>query len=389
MFLQATEGGGVQRLNQHRSPLQSAASERLSSLFPPLGGWTRAALLHGFVEDPVPTNDLADEVDEICRQRLASLLLGFLSRHSVQTTDEILTKLRESSFSWSSHSHFVLRNADTAIRAFESAGIRFSVSKGPGIARTYPSMMHRPFSDLDVLVRRVDFDAAHEVLAGLGFAEAAGSRQPWPYFDRWCREGINLKAEPGGSIDLHHHVPPWFWSRAMLTDDLVWRAEPLTFHGVDIPCLTPEDNLLVAALHVVSDRNHPGATLMVWRDLLQLASVSAVSVAASRARAAGLSGWMSAVLRALPIDVRPNLLIDALSAYPQRVRAPWRVLAVLSPQALRLGSKASQVARLPLANGLAYAGGMMLPAKEFVTDKFPDERAPYRKWWAGTFGDSR
>ena len=377
----APTSGSVQ--NRPGAVLQRRALARFTTLFPEIGPWTEAALWHGVHPVPIPDAPLSDELNTICDQRLAPLMLGYLKKTGAECTDADRDVLQTSAYLWSSRTHQVLKSGQPLLDSLRRAGIQCVVSKGPGIAATYNSFQERPFSDIDILVARADFKAATIVAKSHGFTELRDSRQPWPYFDRWCREGVNMKTDDGASIDLHHHVPPWFWSRDFLTDDLVPRGWPRAIRGAEIPCLSNEDNLLLAALHVVSDRNHPGATLMVWRDVVQLSAACPSSIAGSQARAAGLACWLLAVLQALPEGLRPQPLIDDLLKYPSELKAPWRVAALLSDPAAKLGVKATQVLRLPLANGLAYAGGMLLPRKAFLVDEYPESRGGrYRRWWS-------
>ncbi len=359
------------------------AAARLAGLFPDLGPWTRAALWHGRVDLPVPSTPIEPELDRICRQKLVGLLLRYARAHEVRFGAETSRRLQGFSFAWSRLTAEVGPPAAEIVSRLTADQVPVVVSKGPGIAACYPWPEVRPYGDIDLLVPPQRFSPVVRRLEQLGWAEDVGSRQPWPYLVRHGREGLNLRRKPGGSLDLHHRVPPWIFSGGLPITELVARAEPVPVAGAELPCLPPADNLLVAALHLVSDRNKPGASLIVWRDLVELAAAAEPAEVRRRARATGLDGWLSAVLQALPGEVRPAQLIAVLGP-TQPLPHPRRLAALLSGRFDRFGVLATQFLRLPLPNGLAFVAGMAVPSRKFLQDKYPDESHRYRRWWANS-----
>ncbi|MBV8461714.1 MAG: nucleotidyltransferase family protein [Acidimicrobiales bacterium] len=268
-------------------------------------------------------------------------------------------QIRDDAFAWTEVSVRAIHAVAEYLAALDDRGIPHAVAKGPGIAKQYPVFSDRPFSDIDILVARRHFTAAMDVAERCGYAEDQASRHPWRFIDRWCREAVNLKRGAGGSIDVHHHVPPWLWGGKLRTESLVDAARPDSVLGVSLPLLPAEANLLISALHVVSDRGQPGATLMIWRDIAQLASVARPLQVVEIAGRAGLTGWLQAILSALPEHVRPDRLITALGD-DRHVRHPARALAMLSPRASKMGVRAMQPLRLPAPGAAAYLAGMGL-----------------------------
>ncbi len=144
--------------------------------------------------------------------------------------------------------------------ALGNAGVAAIPLKGPALAEhLYGQPGLRPFTDLDILVRRGDVSAALGVLASLGYrhlgdgrplehelAEAAGAC--------FVHEG----PEPGLPVDLHWELlaPPGVMRRSPIPVAEVWeRAVPAGEWGPLVYRLQVEDLLLYLALHLTF--HHP------------------------------------------------------------------------------------------------------------------------------------
>lgn len=352
---------------------------QVRAIFPAMGPWTSAALWHGLADRPAPSTPLGPEIDTIFQQRLTPLLLDYLRAHAVDLPASLLEQLRAQAFFWTCRSSTVSALATDALDNFRSAGIDHVVSKGPGIAAHYPMGM-RPFSDVDVLVAPRDFGRATSVLTSLGYSEELYNRQPWPIFNRWCREGLNLTSALGGSLDLHHHIPPWWWARHLTVDRLLQEAVPTSLVGAAAPCLSAEANLLVAALHVVSDRNRPGKTLFTWRDVAQLASVGDWDRVVGLAQASQLEGWLVEILSALP----EGTLNARAAGWAEDARPPVRRDL---RRALTLSSRGrhplwmTQPLRLPPPAAALFVAGMIVPSPSYLEAVYPNRRHRYLSWW--------
>ena len=87
-------------------------------------------------------------------------------------------------------------------RTFEMDGVRYTVLKGPALARTmYPDASWRPFSDLDLLVGGDDWPRAQELLAVAGFRRQLP--EPRPGFDRRFGKAATHRNAEGLEVDLH------------------------------------------------------------------------------------------------------------------------------------------------------------------------------------------
>jgi hypothetical protein len=367
---------------------QKRARRSLIELFPVIGPWTDAALWCGRRRAAPPSTPLEWEIDEICSQRLATLLLRYVRDERIVLTPALTNRLREDSFNWTLVAIDATTTAEPVLERLKQLHCDAVVSKGPGIAQVYPSKECRPYSDLDIIVPRSRFEEVAQAMEAVGFCEELRNRQPRGYMRRYCREGLNLVRGDHERLDLHHRIPPWIWSAGLNAHDLISRAERLRVDGSDIPCLSPVDNLMVAALHLVSDRNMPGKTLLVWRDVVELAHRVPIDEIVDVASRAGLAGWLHAVLTAMPDPMGLDGLITSLHATRQRIPHAVRLGALLSPRVERCGVAVTQPLRLPLLNGLVYLVGMCIPSRQSVREKYPDARLPYLHWWIGTRANS-
>lgn len=358
----------------------AGAKARLRTLYPDLGPWSTAALWHGRCAYPVPTASPEPELQIIHQQRLAALLLRYVREAGVNLDGEITRFLQRSSMQWMSLTTAALQQADEVLSRLEAVGTRTAISKGPGVARWYPALDCRPYSDVDILVSPDRFRDAVTALEVVGWREEDRNIQPRNYMRWHCREGLNLRIPSGGSVDIHHRVPPWIWSIALNQEELIRRALPVEAAGRQLACLASADNALVAALHLVSDQNRPGLSLRAWRDLAEAVSHTPIDDLVTAAAEAQLAGWLRALLLALPEPCRPFAAIAALPDQP--LPHPLRLNLLLSGRLNRLGLLATQTLRLPWPNAMLFTVGLAWPSRSFVRRKFKGDPHPYRRWFA-------
>jgi hypothetical protein len=343
---------------------QQRARHSLSHLLPPLSPWDAAVLFwpYRMVVDPPELTEA--EMYDIFGMRLGPLLLDYLSTHDSGLAAEELARLRTYQSMGELRTKALLAEASRATDILTRNRIRFAVSKGPGIARHYRSPRLRPYGDIDILLRSQDFDRARALLGDAGWQVDPERREQRDYFERRCREAVNLERGDLGRIDLHHHIPPWIWTSQMSTDQLVERASVCTVDGHEFPLLDKLDNFIICCLHIVSDRSEPGRSLMVWRDIIELGRVVEVDRISERADDVELLGWIGAVVNSLPEDVRPFRVPDAWSDAP--IHHPRRLLLTLNNGASDKPIR-RHLARLPVVpNGAMYVAGVAFPSSEFL-----------------------
>lgn len=140
------------------------------------------------------------------------------------------------------------------VDAFGGAGIETIILKGPALAADYyPDPALRPFTDLDLLVRRRDRDTAMEVLSRLGYAHGSPGRSlayelehaPAAYF-------VAPSDAPRLPIDLHWECvahPGGIRATELAAEEIWSRALPAPSWGDAARALAAEDLLVYLAAH--------------------------------------------------------------------------------------------------------------------------------------------
>jgi hypothetical protein len=354
------------------------------ALFPDMGLLTEAVLLHGVPgAPPLPAGaaSWAEEADILIGQGLAGLALDAATASALTIPDEVDERLRRVHLMQVGTTLAVEARGSALVAELASTGIPAVITKGPGVARMYPALAQRSFSDLDVLVRPGDFHRAIELLHERGLRP--GPRQRGRrYFDRYCYEALNLGGPGRASIDVHHHIPPWQWGRRLLFDDLHRWSRPAQLGGGEVRLAHPAHNLLVCALHVIADRDGAGRTLRTWRDVVTLSGGTEPDVVAAEARRVGLDWWLRFVLAELPLYARPSSLMASLGPVAPSPSDRARLRALLPPG---LGSRhhVGQMFRLPAANAAAFAMGEAFPSRDVIRAKL-GAGTTVLSWWGAS-----
>lgn len=361
----------------------------LPSLFPSVGPVTRWILFGDLDEDlrPPDPEQWAPEMDAVVGQRLAPMALRLVRAQGLGVPAADWAALEAASFDWTTRCLEVTQRSAEALDLLRDVGVPFVVTKGPTLARHYAHRLDRPYGDIDLLVPRGSFTEVLALLGRtLGYREADRNRPAWGAFDLHCREAMNIESPTGGRLDIHHRIPPWRWAGGLTFERLFDRAEPTTTSGVIFPGVAPIHNLFIAALHLVSDRNRPGSSLIIWRDILEVARTCSAFDITREASALGLGGWLRWVTRSLPPPVVPA----ELSAAVQELNFDLLHLPRLQSM-LRSGFLSdpliSQALRLPPGNAALYLAGMVVPSPGFLRAKYPNSSRRYRRWWRSGLGN--
>jgi hypothetical protein len=172
--------------------------------------------------------------------------------------------------------------------------------KGPVLAQAlYHDLPLRSFSDLDFLISPADFELAKQVLAEIGYRPAA---ELAPAVERFgLRTGYERSFDStAGSnlVELQWALLPHFYAVDLRVDDLFARADRTVVGESEIPCLSPEDSVLVLCLH---------AAKHLWTRLIWLADIAeTLSVGGEPGVPARLNS--SASLRAGSRDARSSTI---------------------------------------------------------------------------------
>lgn len=340
-----------------------------------------AVLFRGLVDSPrLPSWPEAwrAELDRLLEHRLSGLALAAAHEEGVSIPAEVDEALHHTHEAEAMRTMAVDLLGARVVETLAGVGIATVVTKGPGIAGAYPDPSLRTYMDLDIVVSRSDFSDALAVLRGKGYDESV-HMQARDYFHRYCREAINLVHPDGTSVDLHHTIPPWYWGERIGFDALLGASERLDTGSGPIRVASYRHNLLVAALHVVSDKDRPGYGLRTWRDVAALVERCDPDEVAGEARRCRLGWWLRFVLDELPASERRNAVLSRLRSDEPGARDRLRLRFLLPPA---VGSRhiVGRVFRLPVSNGAAFLAGEVVPSRESIQTKLgPD--SSYLDWW--------
>jgi hypothetical protein len=202
---------------------------------------------------------------------------------------------------------------------FERGQLRAVPYKGPLLAQSaYGDVGLRSFSDLDFLLSPADFNRAKQLLAEIGYRPSAHFT---PAVERlWLRKGYERSFDSAvgpNLVELQWALLPHFYEVDLRVEDLLARAVRTVVAGSGVPCLSPEDSLLVLCLH---------AAKHLWTRLIWLADIAETlrsqtidhACVFSRARSLGIvrilgvSFWLAKnVLRAeLPKGAEETIAAD-------------------------------------------------------------------------------
>jgi len=209
--------------------------------------------------------------------------------------------------------------------------------KGAVLAQSlYRNLGLRSFSDLDFLISSTDFGRAKQALAEIGYRPA---RDLTPAVERlWLRTGYERAFDSAAGknlVEVQWALLPYFYGVDLGVEDLMARAGRTVVGGCEVPCLAPEDSLLVLCLH---------AAKHLWMRLIWLSDIAETlrtqsqaqtidySLAFGRARALGIdrilgvSFWL----------VKNVLRVQLPQAAEEMITADPRVSALGAEFAARL-----------------------------------------------------
>jgi putative nucleotidyltransferase-like protein len=171
----------------------------------------------------------------------------------------------------------------------EHSHLRAVPYKGPVLAQLlYDDVGLRSFSDLDFLISPAEFEQAKHALSEIGYCPAV--EIPPPVERLWLRTGYERSFDGAAGkylVELQWAVLPHFYAVDLCVDDLLSRTGSAVVGGYEVPCLSPEDSLLVLCLHAAK---HLWTRLIWLSDFAETLRTQAVdySLVFSRARALGV-----------------------------------------------------------------------------------------------------
>ena len=197
---------------------------------------------------------------------------------------------------------------------FSRTGVRALSYKGPVLAQAaYGDLGCRTFNDLDLLIPPADYERAKQALGEIGYQP---SDELPPAVERlFLRTGYERAFDGAAGknlVELQWNLLPYFYAvdfkaGEFRVKDLLARAASIKLDAAEVPCLSPEDSLLVLCLHAAKHL----WTRLIWivdilktlqaRDL-DFALVAARAQAMGITRILGVSCWLAQELAGTELD---------------------------------------------------------------------------------------
>jgi hypothetical protein len=175
------------------------------------------------------------------------------------------------------------------VQHFERRQLRAVPYKGPVLTQAlYRDLGLRSFSDLDFLIAPADFERAKQALAEIGYRP---SSELTPAVERWwLRVGYERSFDSAAGkhlVELQWALLSYFYGVDLGVEDLLARAGRTIVGGCEMPCLSPEDSVLVLCLHAAK---HLWTRLIWLADIAEILRTGTIDYALvfSRARALGI-----------------------------------------------------------------------------------------------------
>ncbi|MHB1582469.1 MAG: nucleotidyltransferase family protein [Acidimicrobiales bacterium] len=325
-----------------------------------------------------------DELGALRAARLSQVALRLLAetdgdRRGAEGLDEVRVFLEAEARGLACQAMAAEAVAGAALRRLIDLGIPVLVIKGPAVARFHPEPGLRPYQDVDVVVPPRSFGAALAGLRELGYERTSASVQPWPWFDRVCLEGLNVRRAGESSIDVHHRISPWAFTRKLTADALFARSEPGEVARVPVQLASADDALAIAALHVVNDLWKGDPSIQSWRDILVLTARLGPQGSSRAYDQAGLR-WLQPLVESTCAVVAPNGSVAgdaARLALRDRLRRRRLVWLGWGRDSLPARHPAGWALRLPLLRGAAFLAGSAVPSPSYARQK----HGGYARYW--------
>lgn len=337
----------------------------------------------GIATPPLVHSMLTAEIGDVIAEGLAPVAVNLMTGESVPVDDPLRKQLFRAAMAQQARTLAAEAIIGQIVGLLAEGGVEFVIVKGPAVARLYPDGWPRSYNDIDLLAEPRQFNHALTLLLGNGFSYPATSLPPWPWFDRYCREGLNLLG--AGNVDLHHHLAPWVFGSKLRSSDVIDRAIRVPLREGTIPVASPEHSSVIAALHILNDLWKGRRGLVSWRDLILIIR----RLGFSRVREMFVHSRLEWLLQVAVYTIQvhlPGLLDDveaSSSAFPARLA--WRMRGLGWDHSTAISRhRLSWAIRLPLPQASAFILGSGVPSRRYIRIRHGTYRNYWRHAWAET-----
>ena len=273
---------------------------------------------------------------------------------------------------------FLFEELKRVLQTFDKAGIEAIVLKGVMMQGIYPPGL-RPFTDMDILIRRQKLPQVIELLCGLGYRPYAPQLRPgaedFQGAVNYVRaEALTIMIEPHWTLG-----PPYPYSGRIEIEGLWQRAKTANIAGIDTLILSPEDSLLHSCLQLF--QHCQGGWLASSCDIAELIH-----------HYEGSLDWEAFLSRVFEFNVGlpvqyslektfalfkppiPSFVLEQLHAYKPSRFERWAFASLTSPRDNDGGGVATLVRLLTIPGAtlkLRYLRAMLFPCREFMIKRYP------------------
>jgi hypothetical protein len=333
-------------------------------------------------QPPFDAGSFREESSALIAEGLGPVALEVIDRNGGERDHDLRAPFFSNSMARQMHSLAADAIVGNLVTILAESGVQPVLIKGPAVARLHPPDWPRPYSDIDLLVRPDQFERAMGRLVQEGYDYPETSRPPWFWFDRYCREGVNLHG--AGNVDLHHHIAPWVFVGHLTSQDVLAAGTTVTLHGVDVTVASPSHSVVIAALHILNDLWKGQRGLVSWRDIIiLLQSTDAMAVRQVFIRA-NLEWLLDLVITELH-DTVPYAVEGLGSPVRTPMAARWRIRGLGWQGSTALSRhRAAWMIRLPWPQAWAFAAGTAVPSPSFIRARHRTYRQYWRQAWDET-----
>lgn len=351
-----------------------------------LGPVVKACLgagIPGIATPRLVTNTLSAEISDLIMEGLAPIAVQLMSGESLTADDPFRKQLFRAAMEQHARTLAAEAIVGQIVGLLAEGGIAVVIVKGPAVARLYPAGWARSYNDIDLLAEPRQFNDALSLLLDNGFSYPTTSLPPWRWFDRYCREGLNLLG--AGNVDLHHHLAPWVFGSNLRSSDVIGRAIRIRLREGTIPVASPEHSSVIAALHILNDLWKGRRGLVSWRDLIFILRRLGFSRVREMFVHSRLEWLLQVVVSTIQLHL-PGLLDDVetrSSRFPSRLA--WRMRGLGWDHSTPISRhRLSWAIRLPLPQAGAFVLGSGVPSRRYIRIRHGTYRNYWRHAWAET-----
>ena len=187
---------------------------------------------------------------EVERHRLLGLLVAAVADEAIETSPDQAAEVARLEVDLTLVRMWQEARFPLVVADLEQAGIDVRVLKGPAFgALDYVDAQLRPTSDLDLLVRADDIDAAAARLETAGALRV--DPDPTPGYAATVGKGATLALPDGLEVDLHRTLVWGPFGVRIRTEDLWERSRTFELAGNPVQAMDLESSLLHACYHLL------------------------------------------------------------------------------------------------------------------------------------------